>query len=513
MQKKLHALISKFNELRLSKAELRFISARQKKIVPNTTSTILIQTPIDYYYLCHFDLILSAEFPSHRVLGLWPYNIHQQPRRINTLIRTIQKPLRFIVNQIRKKKWKKLYQAIGVRQIYKLDDIGFIKSLQYSKRAKKIAQKLKTKEDVLRLEIDGVIVGDLIYDTYLRFRCEPTIDLADSFLELIIFKTIIGIENMRTLFAKENITVLLTSYSTYTHHGIAARVAIEQKVKVYSDGNLSQYWKELTQQDWRHKPEHYMYLEKFNSLSNQEACIRQSQTLLRKRFYGEIDSMSTYMKKSAYSNSKSFTLPNHIKGVVFLHDFFDSPHIYRSLLFCDFYEWALFTLNIIKKYKLPIAIKPHPNQLVESIELVKQLQGEFADLCWLDSDVSNNDIFPCIDFGVSCYGTVLYELAYHGKISIAAGDHPSVDFNFTKTAGSIEEYESLLKDTQNLKPPVDKKDAVLAFFYMYSLYVDDALQTPARDMQLKNIDFSAPESLDVYLELIKAYDNIAIKKN
>jgi chromosomal replication initiation ATPase DnaA len=31
------------------------------------------------------------------------------------------------------------------------------------------------------------------------------------------------------------------------------------------------------------------------------------------------------------------------------------------LVFRDFYVWTIFTLNIIRKFKLRIAIKPHPN--------------------------------------------------------------------------------------------------------------------------------------------------------
>jgi len=42
-------------------------------------------------------------------------------------------------------------------------------------QATEILSGLKTKWDVMRITVDGVLIGDQVYDSYLRFFNEPTV--------------------------------------------------------------------------------------------------------------------------------------------------------------------------------------------------------------------------------------------------------------------------------------------------------------------------------------------------
>ena len=44
----------------------------------------------------------------------------------------------------------------------------------------------------------------------------------------------------------------------------------------------------------------------------------------------------------------------NIDGVLFLQDFYDSPHDWGKLSFDDFYHWTIYTLILIKKYLMMI---------------------------------------------------------------------------------------------------------------------------------------------------------------
>ena len=54
----------------------------------------------------------------------------------------------------------------------------------------KIKSNISSKEDILKIEIEGVVLGDLIYDTYLRFASKPTVNIEDPYLDKIIIESI-----------------------------------------------------------------------------------------------------------------------------------------------------------------------------------------------------------------------------------------------------------------------------------------------------------------------------------
>ena len=53
--------------------------------------------------------------------------------------------------------------------------------------------------------------------------------------------------------------------------------------------------------------------------------------------------------------------------------------------------WAKFTLELIVKFNLKIAVKEHPFQIQESKKICEKLREEFKTVYWLD-DVSNKEI-------------------------------------------------------------------------------------------------------------------------
>ena len=69
---------------------------------------------------------------------------------------------------------------------------------------------------------------------------------------------------------------------------------------------------------------------------------------LKHRLSGGIDDAMAYMKNSAYTYTDA-KIPN-VKGsvVIFLDDFYDSPHVYDELIFQDFWSWVCFTIGTLK---------------------------------------------------------------------------------------------------------------------------------------------------------------------
>lgn len=461
---------------------------------------LIVQMPTDYFYLVLFFIAIKKISPK-KVDALWHQNIMSAPRYERWSC--LKKFLRQFARLCDRLKWEKLYSAIGATKFNTLE-VDRVTAFKNALIARVLFNKIKSKADVLNISLNGTLCGDLIYDTYLRYRVQPTVDIKDPYLRTVITQALNAQTAMRRLLARNKFGIFLTSYTSYVQHGIPAREALNAGVEVFSSGNLSQYFKRLQLSDTLHTTAHWLYKEQFGRLLNQESALDLARNELELRFQGGVDRATLYMKESAYTES-NLSMPEGIEGVVFLHDFFDSPHCHRNMLFCDFMEWADFTLRIIQQHALPIAIKPHPNQLDESKEVVAKLKLQYPEVRWLPVSISNRNIFEAgIKCGISVYGTILHELAYHGIPALAAGDHPHCAFDIAITPSSVSEYEEKLIGFRKIELPKDAMREVLAFYYMHNLHKNEGITLDVDALSLRTIKPSDSRGLCDFLNRLEA---------
>lgn len=443
---------------------------RIKRTHDKISPIVLIQTPASHYFLSLFLEVMKGYLQkgSFNFEGLQPnlYTLKQK--------RDLLWPLRLIYswtnNILVNRKWTKLYHAAGVNSVSKVDHVGFLTRLRFYLRAFKIWRTLKSKDDLINLSIDGIYCGDLIYDTYLRYRARPTVNVQSISVFYFIHSALCVLAfSEKVVQNKARIAAFFSSYSTYIHHGIPVRVFIKHGIPVYTSGNFQQLFKKLSTTDVFHTKTHSRYAQDFKTLDKPKEKIELGMNMLKKKFSGTIDSATIYMKQSAYGGSTVTNAKLDFDGVVFLHDFYDSPHIYSQMLFADFHEWVECTFALLEKHNLNVGVKPHPNQVVESSQVIDELKRKYPSLKWIDPKTPNSEILNSgIKFGVSVYGTILHELAYHGITPICAGDNPHASFSFVQTPKSIKEYEEMIVNVMDLNLPADYKEQVAAFYYMHN---------------------------------------------
>src|SRR5262249_4742192 len=143
--------------------------------------------------------------------------------------------------------------------------------------------------------------------------------------------------------------------------------------------------------------------------------LKEAQQQLEVRLGGGIDPATSYMRVSAYA-ATSEPLPD-VAGavVVFLHDFYDSPHVYDRLVFPDFWTWVCFTIETLQQAGRKFLLKPHPNQVAPDGNALGTLTARYPGLSVLSSRISNRQLVEAgMICGVTVYGTVGHELAYMG---------------------------------------------------------------------------------------------------
>ena len=378
-------------------------------------------------------------------------------------------PLTWIVTSKWARANRELVGPVGYRSNSLMHPVGDIIDWISAGR---IWTQLQTSPDISKFEFEGVLIGDLVIDSYLRFKPSPEFKISDTFVRRILWQALRDVRRARLFFKDERPDLYLTSYSTYVEHGVAVRVALDCNVPVRAYGNLMTFGKNLHLSDFYHVTDTSKYRQDFDNLDRQESRLSEAEQQLNLRLSGGIDTATSYMKVSAYATSYEEVPDVAGAVVIFLHDFYDSPHIYPDLIFPDFWTWILFTVDTLQKAGIPVWLKAHPNQIAMSEVALQDLQRIRPSLRFLSPQVTSVQLAKAgLACGVTAYGTVAHELAYLGVPSIACALHPHYSFDFCRTAHNQDQYEEYLL-TPHARPLTknEMRHQALIFFYMHNVF-------------------------------------------
>ena len=144
-------------------------------------------------------------------------------------------------------------------------------------------------------------------------------------------------------------------------------------------------------------------------------------------------------------------MPSPDDVVVFLHDFYDSPHAYDNFSFQTFGNGQLLCFRISKRMEFPFVLNLIRTKLKSGL-VIDKLTQLYPDLSIIDPKTSNSVIFASqISCGITAYGSVAHELAYFGIPSISCAMNPHFSFDFTSCAATAEEYSELIARAAELK--------------------------------------------------------------
>lgn len=455
----------------LKKIETSFASCKKENSA-NDNVKILLQMPEDYFYLVKFYMFFLVLTRKYKNVDVDLIQISDSLLRRGK-ISLLQNSSLYDV------KWNRLYKKMfNGNIVFNFNVKSDFAIGRYKEQAINIFDSLKSKESVLDITYKGYSIGPLVYDYYLRVESRPSVDFKSPVILEILTNAIRMIDKLEDVFNKNNYSYYLTSYVTYTVHGVPSLIALRNKVKVISFAGIDQFCFQIKLDLFSNVKNYVRYKDFKNKIGENELAI--ARTKIEERFKGVIDLSTSYMRQSSYSLSNQEFIFERDKPIVviFLHCFFDSPHIYRNMLFPDFYEWLKFTLTTLSNNQnIKIYIKKHPNAVEGNDLVIKELLSDFLNVKVIPHDFSNlqiaNSMKPVA--ALTVYGTVAHEMAYLGIPVFCSGDNPHIDFEFQKTAKTIQEYKTTLENIHNVNPYTEEELAavrteVLRFFYLHNVY-------------------------------------------
>jgi hypothetical protein len=366
-----------------------------------------------------------------------------------------------------------IYSSFGV------DNFFYIKVNKNQKKyAKKIYEKvltnIKDKEDVLRISIDNITIGDLIYDHYLMKYKLPTIDINSLNFKNFLLISIQVYIFWKDFFKNYNVKALNVSHCVYLV-AIPLRIAVHNKIPVYQTKYQSLYKLDCNN---IYEHEEFKYFSKTFSLmskKDKQKGMRLGKQLLIKKLSGNVIVDSSESTKSAYlkevSKERIIKDTNKIKVLILTHCFFDSPHSYGANIFVDFYEWIDFLGKMSERTDYDWYIKLHPDYIDGTKKIIENFLHKYKKIHYIPPNISHHQIIKeGINFALTVYGTVGAEYAYK-KIPVinASCNNPHICYKFNIHPKDLKEYKSVILNLEKMKIKIDVKK-VYEFFFMRNIY-------------------------------------------
>jgi|MDSV01.1.fsa_nt_gb hypothetical protein len=424
-------------------------------------------THIGSSYVCD---ILSKKHNA-RIEAFPAYQLAQ-----SNLKQTISQKLLWYFGNLLSLKTFGIYKSFGVAKIFwpKFKDDIYKKSLR---EFKNYNNKIRKKEDVENYKIEGILVGDLIYDSFLKKKLYPTIEIESEEFKNFFFESIMLFFFWKHYFKNNKVSAVILFHSVYLS-ALPSRISISKKIPTYIVNIEKLYC--LDDKRKFIGLEYLDYKKRFNmfSKSNKNNKLIEAESSLLRRFNGKLSSDLIYTLKSAFgkkTNKRVLKRSNRLKILIAPHSFCDSPHFFGNAFFPDNFEWLKNLGKISNKTNYDWYIKCHPDftsYFDNTPEIVKDFVKKYPKIKMLEASTSHNQLInEGIDYVLTVYGTISGEYPYFGINAInASSKHTQAKYTFTITPKNRKYYIKLIKNLKRRKK-LNKRREILEHYYMkYKFY-------------------------------------------
>ena len=361
-----------------------------------------------------------------------------------------------------------------------------------------------SKKDLENLKIGDVLLGDLVYDNYLRSRNLPTPDLSSADFKNFLLSSVADLVFWTDQMSKGQIKAVIASHSVY-NLAIPLRVALQQGIPAFQATARSIY--RLSSERQFAEDGFIDFRNEYSSLSMvaRTRGLEEARSRIARRFRGESGVDVNVSSALAYSPPKKNLLlsgNSKIKLLVAAHCFSDSPHWSGNHLFTDYWEWLDFLGDFAKKTDFEWYLKPHPDCLSSNAKHLRMLAQRYPAFVVLPADASHLQIIKeGVTAALTVHGTIGFEYAALGVPVINASlNNPHIAYSFNHHPASVKEYEQAILNVSSLPAPgQDELREVEEFYFMQHIYRDRNLFFDDFDLISHELDGSqGPKNPQMY---------------
>lgn len=329
-----------------------------------------------------------------------------------------------------------------------------------------------TREDLEDFRYRDILLGDLIYDQYLRSKSSVTINFEDPNFVTVFSSMLQYVDKWIDIFQKFKIHAVLVSDPCY-QRGIPARIAMQRNIEVFClDVTIASRMNKENPNPYLNECKNFQ--ENFANLPGEARA--QHAEIAKKRLELRIQGIPDDLRLTRPNkHMQEIKSPKDgdgelVKVLIALHDFNDAPHFMGKAFYPDFAVWLEEIGEMTKDRNLVCFIKPHPYALTENSIYLKGILSRFAHFQLISSESTVASLAEAgIDYCITVYGSVAHEFPYLGIPVINSSLlNLHKDYKFSYTPKNVEEFKEILSDLKQFKFIPNIEDL---YFYYYMRFV------------------------------------------
>ena len=426
------------------------------------------------------------------VRGCLVSQIFQKLLNLNILVLLDERP----------ESWRrKIYQSIGIKTFVKSPRLKnffsypyvFLKSLfLFITKYSHFLIFKNFRWMIENLQVSEIHVGDLIYDSYLRY------DLTflrrnkyDLKLIYIIFQTIYKTVYIESLIKKKSIKQVIVGTATYsTNSSIALRLAARKKIPaVFVAWFLVVFYHDYKRVFVSRQKILSKDIDNFN-LPND--WLEQYEKYAKSKYLGKVehpDFINAFRNKTIIDDKErlfeklSINSSDFSKYVLLApHCFSDASHENSEQIFDDYYQHFIKTLEHIKNSRhldnILWIVNPHPSSRDYGEEgMVAKIIKKYNlnNLILFPKDVNVVSALKIVDIVITSNGTIGIEFpACFEKKSIIVGDSAWANLGFNEEPKNEKEYYDCLDNINKISPLTEEQKIIAkkTFFFYECLQIE-----------------------------------------
>jgi len=385
--------------------------------------------------------------------------------------------------------YRTLARSYGINITLDASEIGFPENpLNITDMVRKVLMHddpADIRKNLLELTIDGLHIGELIYDCYLRDHNLPTIDSPTQQLFDYFVWAMRYFDMCKWLFEQYDIAGYITSHHVYIVYGILCRMTAANGGDVFTRTRRFPLIIMRKFQDLETVKRGVTIItkEEIDLIESTlgDRAVEDAKKALQKRFKGEEEEEITYA--SSYSQkhrrlSKEEMLSelglDPEKPLVFImNQVLPEAHMYHGYIFEDHLEWLRETCKVAMEMDhVNWVIRDHPlsefyTSNLTTADLLKEFIDGSSNIRMCPADLSGESLNQMVDSVVGS-GLVTVELACFGVPSISPLVNDLAVHGCCHHAKTKEKYFELLRKVDTL-PRLEEWQIRIAHIITYTL--------------------------------------------
>ena len=402
------------------------------------------------------------------------------------------------------------YKCIGVQEFQIVNqniNSSTLKKLKHS-----LKKKIKKKEDILKIKVFNISVGNELYDQFLKDNNKTEVEIESREFDKCLNNLLITLSFWENYFKKYNIRSLIISHHVY-FFALIAKIAMKLNIPVYCVGAQNFFLinkKNISKHSCcKSFPLSFKKIKK-----NKKKYLNFARKNLMSRFRGVVDKKLLLDQKTDHSlfkkNNKNLKLKfdnKKINILVAAHCFSDAIHAFGDNLYTDFHDWLEFLGKVSEKRNYKMYIKIHPAQYDRNYKHFMNFMNKYKNFIVLPKNTTVTQMLnKKFDYVLTVYGSVGHESPLFNTPVINAsvnGPHSAYSFNLSPKNKKSYEKKILNLKKNNFKISEFQKKQIFEFYFMRYLSEYALLDKWDTAMTSLEDDYNSKKILEFYLKNFK----------